>query len=129
MFWILLILVVLLIYRPKIFAVALLLLALFAISAYIYDRYFYTPPHEAFIKNNQLTLIGRQLSQQGGGIYAENASSYFLLYPANYYKTDKNKTCPGFNRLDKETWCGDEKFFPNCYPEDRECSSILINNK
>lgn len=110
------------VYKPR-FLIAFIVLLIIGWVAW---DIFYVPPRDRFIEENNLTLTGQQATQVGPGIYAENTTHYFLLFPANYHKIAINNNCKGFYKLNKDTWCGDEAFFPTCYPGSTKCSSVTV---
>jgi hypothetical protein len=76
-------------------------------------------PYEVLVNEEGITLLTSDDSKMP--LFGENEEYYYYIYPATHYKTKKDNSCAGFNPVVRESWCGDEKIFPNCNPGVKDC--------
>ena len=123
---VILILILIGFYKPKLFSIILLLGIFLWTISYVYYEFIFTPHHIRFIEANNLTII--QNDENGFPRYAVDDNSYYILNGVNYSSIDKQTAsqCRTFNHYDPFSWCNNSTYFMKCYPTDKDCASRSV---
>jgi len=120
-----LLLVLLLFFRPKIFLICFIISGTTLAVFYIYTEYIFVPHHERFIESNNLTIVRED---KGFPVFATNDEKYFILHSVHYGSIDRETAakCRTFNHFDQFSWCDVSVSFLRCYPTDPDCAKRSV---